>query len=223
MLKAVHWALGGTRFEDLYCALLAGAVGEVSLTWKNSTLSCSKPDGTWGAALSSDSSSSGGTPAWVWAVVGTVAALAAAAVAGGLLWRRRRKRIKQQQEQKLEVLDMEGGQSSDKLSGQASLASAKLSSMGKAQSLQPELSLTGSGDRKLCLATGGSSMMDQLTSSRSGVPEGAWKSRWVGMVESVQLDLCDVRCRSVVALDWMLLHKSDCVSACFCCLQGGIH
>jgi hypothetical protein len=157
----------------------------------NSSISEGSESSSSSSSASAIESSSGGTPAWVWAVVGTVAALAVVAVAGGLVWRRRRKRTRQQQGQ---VLKLEGqnsctGHLSDELSGQASLASAKLSSLGKAQSLQPELSPAASADPMQTLGSGSSALMEQLVGSRSGVPEGPWKSRWVGMVESVQLNL----------------------------------
>ena len=99
----------------------------------------------------------------MWAVVGVVAALAIAAAALMLLLRRRRARKRLQQQ----LMDVKI-QDPAELPSENSQSTTKLGSEGM-----------GSGKLGSALPSPGNSGFLEPHASKSSVPDGAWRSRWV--------------------------------------------
>ena len=172
---------------DCVSRLCVYAVGAASYTVVNSTITCTHDmgdavhppaSGAGGRAANSSlpapSGGGGGTPSWVWALVGTLAGLAAAAaaVAGVAVWRRR---------QQLQRVPRQGSaaESSSKAAGKEGSASGRRLVVLDTEAASADL------ERGLSGSVRSGSALSSRPEEGAGPAAGAfgatlWQSRWVG-------------------------------------------
>ncbi|PRW56437.1 kinase [Chlorella sorokiniana] len=204
--------------------------GTMLLRSKGTNSTCTRAAGPSSDAAAAESDS-GGTPGWVWAIVGVAAAAGVAAVAGGLLWRRRRSRLAQQAGSDVEAQE---GQLSKQ---HTSDGSCKEVIAGQHASDQTNSGPQGSSDG--LLSSGGDGAADNLWKARVGFIEGlalggvigggaqgkVYKGRWRGTLVACKVIPSTVAPGSRVnlshepLLSMSLAHPNICQSFKACVVQ----
>lgn len=147
-------AAAAASHKSIAIPLARRAVGTMLLHSEGTNSTCTQPAGSGSeapaaASATGSDSEGGGTPGWVWAIVGVAAAAALAAVAGALLWRRRRRSRRAGQDGKAAV-DEEAGADSlgNQSSGGGPHPGASTSAPISAQTGDGTLESHGSGEGK---------------------------------------------------------------------------